>query len=251
MLSKDTLQFPKKYRRYVEPFLGGAAVFFKISPKCAILSDTNEDLIHLYKTMRDKPLELYADMLRHQKEHSKEYYYRIRSYTPQDDISRASKFLYLNRTCWNGLYRVNKKGQFNVPIGTKQSVIFEDDNFANISLALKKADIICSDFENIIDQCSQDDFMFIDPPYTVQHNNNNFIKYNENIFKWDDQIRLRNALLRARLRGASFIVTNADHPSIHILYKDVGEYRPLQRHSILAGKKNCRNMTTEALFIST
>jgi DNA adenine methylase len=250
LLSRGVLPVSKKFNRYCEPFLGSAAIFFSMLPNRAILSDINKDLIHLYKIMRDHPKELYAQMLKHQNLHSKEYYYRIRSSLPNNEITRASNFLYLNRTCWNGLYRVNKRGEFNVPIGTKNSVIFDGEDFIKISTALKFANIICSDFEPVIDSCTADDFIFIDPPYTVQHNNNNFLKYNENIFRWDDQIRLRDSLVRAKSRGVSFIVTNADHCSIRSLYSGICTYQKMQRHSVLAGKSSCRNMTTEALFVS-
>src|SRR5699024_9439870 len=115
--------------------------------------------------------------------------------------NRAARFIYLNRTCWNGLYRVNKQGKFNVPIGTKVNVRLESDNFMLTSDILKKVDLLISDFENIVDGALEDDFVFADPPYTVAHNNNGFIKYNEKLFSWSDQVRLRDAIIRARERG--------------------------------------------------
>src|SRR5262249_52089089 len=156
----------------------------------------------------------------------------MRSARPTGSLERAARFLYLNRTCWNGLYRVNLKGEFNVPIGTKQSVLFEYDDFPEISRLLTNARLLCSDFERVIDATREGDFLYVDPPYIVLHNYNGFLKYNERIFRWTDQVRLRNALLRARHRGVSIVVTNADHASIHQLYRKFGQYQQLQRCSV-------------------
>lgn len=242
------LPIPSTYLRYVEPFLGGGAVFFHMDSKRSLLSDINRDLINLYKTIKKYPDELYHLMTLHNKRHGKKYYYEIRNKTPDNDIENAAKFLYLNRTCWNGLYRVNLNGVFNVPIGTKTSVIFDTDDFRVISKRLSRAKIVCSDFEPIIDQCEADDFLFVDPPYTVQHNYNNFRKYNERIFSWDDQIRLRDAVLRGESRGVKIAVTNGDHPSIRKLYSGIGTYIQLHRHSRLAGDPTKRRKTSEAIF---
>lgn len=113
---------------------------------------------------------------------------------------------------------------------------------------LAKAEIKSQDFENTIDACGPDDFIFADPPYTVKHNNNGFVKYNEKIFSWDDQIRLHDALLRACNRGSKVFVTNADHPSVIDLYKDDFSYTSITRSSILAGLTTARSMTSEAIF---
>lgn len=248
LASSGHLPIPTSYTRYVEPFLGGGAVFFHLKPHNALLSDLNSELICLYEVMRDDPDALYDVMSRHEEYHSKDYYYQIRGFTPRSQVQIAARFLYLNRTCWNGLYRVNLKGKFNVPIGTKDSVIFDDDDFWTISTLLKQAEIRRSDFEPIIDSCKKGDFLFVDPPYTVQHNLNGFLKYNEKIFSWDDQIRLRNAVERAIEREVSIVVTNADHKSIRDLYRDVCNYQQIGRYSKLAGDSSKRGKTSEALF---
>ena len=134
-------------------------------------------------------------------------------------------------------------------LALKNTVIFDTDDFEAISQILNGADIHCADFEEVIDECCDGDFLFVDPPYTVQHNYNNFLKYNEKIFTWEDQIRLCNALKRAAKRGAAIAITNADHQSIRELYKGVGTYTQLHRNSLLAGKASKRGATTEALFI--
>ena len=216
LVNADLLPIPKKFERYVEPFLGSGAVFFRLQPTEAVLSDVNEELICLYSVIRNMPHKLHEAMEIHQKRHSEKYYYGVRASTPKDKVDVASRFLYLNRTCWNGLYRVNLKGEFNVPIGTKNTVIFDTDDFGELSKLLKRATIKCSDFEDVIDDCCNGDFLFLDPPYTVQHNFNGFLKYNEKIFSWEDQIRLRDSVFRAAKRGVIIALTNADHASIKI-----------------------------------
>ena len=117
--------FPKEYNRYIEPFLGGGSVFFSLQPKVATLADINRELINLYMIMRDEPDKLKNQMIDHQKKHTKEYYYELRDAIPTNDVECASRFLYLNRACYNGMYRVNKQGRFNVPIGTKNNFIYD------------------------------------------------------------------------------------------------------------------------------
>lgn len=236
------------FSRLIEPFAGGAAVFFRLQPKRALLSDINGELISLYEVMRDHPQELWKAMDVHQAAHSVEHYYDVRSNVPNDLIGKAARTLYLNRTCWNGLYRVNRRGEFNVPIGTKTTVLFEGENFEGFSEALSRAELRRCDFSQSIDQAGIGDFLFVDPPYTVKHNLNGFVKYNETMFSWLDQVRLRDSLENAALRGASIMVTNADHESVRELYAGSFAYTALHRASVLAGSANKRGKTTEALF---
>ncbi|KRA47182.1 DNA adenine methylase [Devosia sp. Root635] len=246
----ESAQFslPKFTGAYFEPFLGGAAVFFETRPDRAILSDANGRLIELYVAVRDKPRELECLMRKHAGAHSKDYYYAVREENFSDALDRAAQFLYLNRTCWNGLYRENLRGQFNVPIGTKQIVVSSADDFPAWSEALGSATLVHSDFEKTIDAATDGDFIFADPPYTVRHNMNGFVKYNQNIFAWKDQVRLRDALKRAAERGASFAITNADHESIRELYKDFGHHSQLGRHSVIAASSVHRAPSTELLI---
>lgn len=235
--------------RYFEPFLGGGAVFFESQPQNAILSDANSGLIELYKVIQECPDALEERLRMHAKLHCKEYYYVIRKKEFSCPVERAAQFLYLNRTCWNGLYRENLKGQFNVPIGTKQTVIFETDDFKAWSKALSGARIECRDFEEAIEEAGSGDFIFVDPPYTVRHNLNGFVKYNQKIFAWDDQIRLRSALENAVDRGAAFAMTNADHESIRELYNGFGDLKTLSRYSVIAGSSLHRSASTELLIV--
>lgn len=248
LTSMDALPDSEPYERYIEPFLGGGAVFFHLQPKAAILSDINPELIHLFSTMREMPAELEAAMRHHQLKHSPDYYYEQRAADPEDPIARAARFLYLNRTCWNGLYRVNRRGEFNVPIGTKDTVLFPSDDFQAFAKALRTAELISSDFEAVIGLAGDGDFVFVDPPYTVRHNYNGFLKYNESIFSWADQVRLASCVKEAVTRGAAVIVTNANHESVHDLYSNTFEMRELHRASVLAASSTKRGVTTEAMF---
>mgnify|MGYP005849840965 CR=1 FL=1 len=247
LLERGQFTLPGYTGRYIEPFLGGGAVFFANQPKNAILSDSNKRLIETFIVIRDGLEEFEALFKKHAESHSQEYYYELRSKRLRRPVMRAAQFLYLNRTCWNGLYRENLKGQFNVPIGTKQVVIFETDDFPAWSRALQGVRLEHRDFEDTINEAKEGDFVFADPPYTVRHNMNGFVKYNQNIFSWSDQIRLRDVLKRASERGVSFAMTNADHESIRELYSGFGKHQQLERNSVIAGKSAYRGPSTELL----
>lgn len=241
----DLFQFREE--RYIEPFLGSGAVFFHARPLRAILSDLNPDLVGVYQAIKDSWHLVSNALATHVDKHCSDYYYAIRSQRCADDFAEAARFIYLNRTCWNGLYRVNRKGEFNVPIGTKTSVLLPSDNFGRSAELLKGAELYCRDFEVSIDEAGEDDFLFVDPPYTVKHNLNGFLKYNERIFSWEDQVRLRDALVRADFRGVRILMTNADHDSISELYRGLFRLERIERHSVLAGNGGTRGRVTELL----
>jgi DNA adenine methylase len=235
---------PLEYERYIEPFFGSGALYFSERPKRALLSDINQELMNLYMVMRDSPDELWAALRRHQRKHCVDYYYRMRSFSPPSALSMAARTLYLNRTCWNGLYRVNLRGEFNVPKGTKDAVILPSDNFRALAEILSGARLAACDFETAIETACKNDFVFIDPPYTVAHNFNGFVKYNQTLFQWADQVRLRDAVKRAVKRGAKVLVTNAAHESVKELYKDF-EIVDVERAGVIAGKNSARGAYTE------
>ncbi|RME60414.1 Dam family site-specific DNA-(adenine-N6)-methyltransferase, partial [Candidatus Parcubacteria bacterium] len=243
--------FPVEFDRYIEPFLGSGAVFFKLSPERAILGDVNTDLINTYSAIKNNWRLVYRYLKVHHANHSPEYYYQIRKKKFRSSFSRAAQFIYLNRTCWNGLYRVNRQGTFNVPIGTKSTVIFEDDRFDLVSEKLQSATLVASDFEDLIDRAGEGDFVFVDPPYTVRHNHNAFIKYNEKLFSWSDQVRLFHALKRAKNRGAMILGTNAYHQSVRDLYKNEFETMSVSRNSPISSKVSSRRKFEELVILST
>ncbi len=248
LVNRHEYLFPREFASYYEPFVGSGAVFFHLRPTRGQISDANGELINLYKIVKSAPSDLIQALKRHSRKHSDSYYYVTRSAQPADSIEQAARTLYLNRTCWNGLYRVNKQGEFNVPRGTKDSIILPTDDFLAASKALHRIRIRCCDFEEAIDQTKRDDFLFVDPPYTVRHNNNGFIKYNERIFTWEDQLRLSDAIGRAAKRGVMILLTNADHEPIRKMYTSMGIVQSLPRASIISGSTGGRKKTTELVI---
>ncbi|WP_284778197.1 Dam family site-specific DNA-(adenine-N6)-methyltransferase [Agrobacterium sp. lyk4-40-TYG-31] len=249
LVNDKSFGFPKYTGRYIEPFLGGGAVFFHLSPRNAIVSDMNERLISTYRSVRDEWRLVQASLTEFQHKHSRDFYYEERDRQHSSSHLRAAQFLYLNRTCFNGLYRENLKGQFNVPIGSKTQVILSDDDFELASKILSDADLRTGDFEAVVGEAVEGDLLFLDPPYTTAHNLNGFVKYNQKIFTWNDQKRLMGATRDAIKRGARVVLTNADHESIHQLYGELGEPRVVSRSSVISGSVGSRQATTEALFV--
>lgn len=241
---------PKQFDRYIEPFLGSGAVFFHLKPENALLGDSNLELINCYQAIQQNWKLVYRYLREHHRNHSKEYYYKIRSFKPKSIFTAAARFIYLNRTCWNGLYRVNKQGEFNVPIGTKTNVIFKDDCFEEIYHLLQKVQLLACDFEYLLDQAVDGDLVFVDPPYTVRHNHNGFIKYNERIFSWHDQERLYYALTRAQARGAMILGTNAYHQCVKDLYFESFDTMAVSRNSPISSKVESRRQFEELIIFS-
>lgn len=241
--------FNISFERYIEPFVGSGSVFFHVNPQQAILSDKNKRLMDVYRAIKSNWQAVQNNLAVHSRHHSRDYYYQIRSTVLEDDYEKAAQFIYLNRTCWNGLYRVNKNGQFNVPIGTKDKVILDTDNFEGVSKKLECTELLDGDFEAVIDIAQEGDFLFVDPPYTAKHNKNGFLKYNESIFSWDDQVRLSESVKRAKDRGVKIILTNADHESVINLYSLDFDTSALPRVSKLAGKSQFRGKVTELLVL--
>jgi len=147
------------------------------------------------------------------------------------------------------LYRVNLRGEFNVPIGTKANILFDLESLRLASNALIGTKLNVCDFEIAIANAHRNDVIYADPPYTVAHNLNGFLKYNDSIFSWDDQVRLRNSLENAALRGVKIILSNANHQSIRALYKDFATPIELRRKSMIAASREKRGNTTELLFL--
>lgn len=249
LVEGDQIAFPTFSGRYIEPFLGGGAVFFHLKPREALLSDLNEQLVTTYQAIKSDWQSVWRLLETYQKSHSKEFYYEERSRQYDNAIAKAAQFLYLNRTCYNGLYRENLKGKFNVPKGTKDRVLLPDDNFAAASLALANAKLTVADFSEAIAQAQKDDFVFVDPPYTITHSNGSFLKYNQRIFTWADQERLKESVAGALKRGAKVIVTNANHESILDLYSDLGTPKVLYRSSVMAGSREFRGQYSELVYV--
>lgn len=242
---------PDNYNTYFEPFLGGGSAFFYLMPHQATISDINPDLINTYRVMAKHPRQLRTMLEVHQQNHNAEHYYEVRNHVPEDAIERAARFIYLNRTCFNGMYRVNRNGQFNVPIGTREHFTDDVEQFEEYSRILQHAHIRTQDFVATIHDAGEGDLIFADPPYTIAHNQNSFIKYNERLFSWRDQTRLLNALVRARNRGSMIIATNALYPELETMYQEYGFYtHTLSRFSSISGNADGRGRQEELLITS-
>lgn len=246
-LLKDILQLiPESFGLYHEPFLGGGALFFALLPKLSCLSDNNPDLINCYVQIRDNPEEVIWYLKKY--ENTKESYYRIREMVPVDVIERASRIIFLTTLSFNGIYRTNLKGYFNVPYGYKTHLQACDPiKIRKISSALISAELNCCDFNKSVENATKGDLIYFDPPYTVAHGNNGFLKYNEIIFSWNDQVRLANLAHKLSQRGCKVIVSNADHPSIRVLY-DKFKLQIVARSSVIAASNKFRRQINECLF---
>lgn len=233
---------------YHEPFLGGASVFLGLpSFSTAYLSDSNSELIETFLTIRDHPKRV-ADLARSYA-NDETTYYEIRALAPDGRIGRAARFLYLNHTSFNGIYRVNLKGVYNVPFGHgRTAYIPTADQLREVAARLKGAMVWASDFADCATRVNAGDLVFLDPPYTVAHNNNGFIKYNQKLFSFEDQIRLSQLIDELKDRGAYYILTNAAHDALAELF-DKGDTRiETSRRNSIGGMNAVRGSGTEYLF---
>jgi DNA adenine methylase len=238
---------PIDFNNYHEPFVGGGSVFFNIERAGkAFISDSNRELICFYQVVKSNVHELL--FILSQFENSEKEYYGIRSWSPNTNVEIAARFYYLNRTCFNGLYRVNQGGNFNVPYGFRKISVLDLDRFESFSSKLKNVDIACDDFEQAFKKVMKGDFVFIDPPYTVAHNKNGFIEYNQKIFTWQDQERLARSVQTLMEKGVYFLMTNAFHDSIKMLYKGVGTHFEIERFSTISGAMNSRQKISELII---
>jgi DNA adenine methylase len=239
---------PTTYCRYIEPFFGGGALFFHLLPKRALLCDLNERLIECYLAVRDRPHKV-IDALRRLK-NTEENYYEIRSsrrYTPH---TRAAKLIYLCSLSFNGIYRENLLGTFNVPYGYKtNNVVFDPNQVLRASDALASATILVGDFETATSAAASGDMIYVDPPYTVTHGNNGFVKYNSRIFSWNDQMRLARECRRLATLGCHTIISNAAHHEIRALYRGF-KILTIARPSVMAASSGARRTVEEFLVVS-
>lgn len=244
--------FPPKQQigRYFEPFLGGGAMFFYLQHPKSFLSDSNGDLVELFEVVQQNVEELIIALKIHNNEH--DYYYKIRAQSPSDlsSIQRAARFIYLNKTCFNGLYRVNSKGEFNVPFGKyKNPTICDVEGLRAASLALQNVKIYRGDFESILSQAKPTDFIYFDPPYHPLNHTSSFTSYTSDKFGEEQQKRLAFVYAELANRGCFVMLSNSDMPLIREFYKD------FQIHEILASRAinsnpEGRGKITELLIIN-
>jgi len=237
--------------RYYEPFLGGGAVFFYLRPQLATLSDINRDLINVYQVVRDTPKEL-IHAVRRIPVRADEYY-RLRKSQPRTPLNAAARFLYLNRTAFGGIYRLNRKGHFNVPFGggdRTPAPLWEDQLIERASTLLRKVRIKPSDFASLMRQAEVGDVIYCDPTYTVAHDSNGFVRYNERNFSWADQVRLAEEAHFAAQRGVTVLVSNAHNDLLRKLYPQA-HVEVLTRTSRVSVQLNGRKKVAEYFFTLT
>jgi DNA adenine methylase len=236
LLSVLSKYIPSTFNWYFEPFLGGGAMFFHVSSRnlqfASYLSDINEDLINAYKVVKENVEELITLLKYHETEYKKwphEYYYELRAnIKPSTNVERAARFITLNRTCYNGLYRVNNKGIFNVPMGCyKKPVICDSSNLRKVSIALRnsKAKIQVIDYKDILfEKAGEDDFIYLDPPYNPVSSTAYFTRYTHTGFTEKDQDELAHVFRILNDRKCKVLLSNSDTPFVRDLYKDFAKY---------------------------
>ena len=220
---------PKKFSQYYEPFVGAGAVLFSLQPEKSIINDTNSELINCYQVIRDNPEELLELCQKHQKNNSKEYFYSLREEDRKDDfidkspLERAARIIYLNKTCFNGLFRVNKKGQFNVPYGNYSNPTIADSTvIRSVSTYLDRRNvrILEGDFTKAVTTAKKGAFIYFDPPYHPISDTSSFTNYSINGFGEKEQIKLKKLCDKLTERGCQVLVSNSSASLIVELYSD-------------------------------
>lgn len=254
LISQYIPYLPKQFTNYYEPFLGGGAIFFYLychQPTfSAFLTDINPELINTYSCIRDNVEQLILLLAEHQKRHNKEYYYEVRSRNKGTSIERAARLIYLNKTCFNGLYRENSKGEFNVPIGRyKNPKICNAELLRSVSVALQSIQIEVRHFETVLDSAKSQDFVYFDPPYYPLSITSNFTAYSHYSFNESHHIRLKKTFTELARREVKVMLSNSDCPFIRELYREFKIYEISASRAINSDAKK-RGKITELLITS-
>jgi DNA adenine methylase len=239
-----------RVERYIEPFLGGGALFFYFGFADAILSDINSDLVNVYRQVKKDVAPLIAGLKCLAVD--RETYEKVRLQREGGARQRAIRLLYLNRTSFSGIYRLNKNGEFNVPYGGGErspEVLWRNNLLEQASRLLKNVRLACCDFEKVMKKAGKGDLIYCDPTYTVMHNSNGFRRYNERNFSWNDQVRLAAACHELAEKGACLVISNAFHRDIAALYQGF-EWLQVQRYSRVCPNPEFRTQTREYLFLA-
>ena len=240
LLREIHARLPEKFNHYFEPFVGGGAVFFSIVDRIehATVVDQNIELVLAYQSIKKEPLALIEKLKEHAAKHNKEYYYAVRKKSPKTPLEIAARFLYLNKTCFNGLYRVNKSGGFNAPMGTYENPrIANEENILACHKALQKTDVIFGDFERIRSLVRRGDFIYFDPPYHPTTDELSFTAYTKENFTEKDQVRLQEFAIEMHRLGAFIMLSNSKTKLIEDLYRS----SKFHQHVVLAPRfVNCK-----------
>ncbi|TMA75411.1 MAG: DNA adenine methylase [Deltaproteobacteria bacterium] len=241
---------PPRIRRYHEPFVGGGALFFAVVPRRAVLSDNNAELVHCYRQVRDDVHAVLAALARHVYE--RQHYQGVRALDPLhlSSAERAARFIYLNKTCFNGLWRVNRAGRFNVPIGRYTNPRFYDPGaLLAASSVLARTDLLHAPFEDAILKAAPGDFVYLDPPYDPVSATSSFASYTADGFTWDDQKRLARACIALNRRGVRFLLSNSATDRVRELYRGF-EQRLVRAPRFINSKAECRGRVDELLVFN-
>ena len=237
---------PDRFERYYEPFFGAGALFFALRPRHSVIADLNTALTSCLAQVRDHPADV--ERLLRSLPRDEAAYYRIRAQKPTDPIERAARLIYLTTLAFNGIHRVNRRGDFNVPYGGRQyPTLGSPGQLVGYSDLLRQAEIRNGDFAETVADAGRGDLVYLDPPYTVRHDNNGFLRYNERIFSMLDQERLGRVAQELSDRGACVVVSNAAHPSVIAQYPSFRMIR-VQRTSAMAADPTKRGRVEEVVF---
>lgn len=245
---------------YFEPFLGGGAVLFHLQPTNAVVNDFNDELINMYNIIRDNPLELIKELKSHK--NTRKHFYEIRNIDRKEKfksltpVKKAARTIYLNKTCFNGLYRVNSKGEFNVPFADNINPLIVDEETIlglNNYFNKNKVRILSGDFEKAVSSAKKGDYVYFDPPYVPLSNTAYFTSYTKESFNMVDQIRLRDLAIKLKDKGINFMISNSDTKEIHDLYAN-SEYFKIKIVEVnrnINSKGNLRKGFKEVLITNT
>lgn len=240
--------YPDDFVKYHEPFVGGGAVFFDLMPKKAIISDSNKELINCYKVVKSKASDLVKKLKKHV--YDKQRFYAVRDEDPSklDPVARAARTIYLNRTGYNGLYRVNQKGKFNVPFGRyKNPTICDEANLMNCSKALRRIRLKSTSFEGVLGVAEPGDFVYFDPPYIPVSDTSYFTAYQKRGFGMDNQEKLACVFEELAQRGIKVLLSNSDVPWMHDRYRRFNIHTVYALRSINSNTKR-RGAISEVLI---
>lgn len=256
--------------KYIEPFVGGGALFFSIASKYDIdeylINDKNRILMKTYEVIKEKPEKLIKKLLQLEDRYlnlnirkREQMYYDQRDLfnslcnknSNHNEVSSCSLFIFLNKTCYNGIFRLNQKSEFNVPFGFYSNPnICDEENIMNAYEMLQSTKIFCMDFKKLfskIKKIGPTTFVYFDPPYVIQNGNNGFLKYNERIFSWEDQIRMSRLIDKLSLKGVKIMISNANHQDILRLYSDYAIHKA-KRYSVIGAKISSRRKISEIII---
>lgn len=255
LLSLYEPHLPTDFKRYIEPFLGGGALFFwmanRRSPLPSVLSDMNSDLIEVYQVVQQEPQALLDLLAEHAQRHDSDYYYVVRALDvgTLSRLQRAARLLYLNKTCYNGLYRVNSRGQFNVPVGRyKNPNIVQKERIWAAHEALQSSELLVASFETVCQQARKGDFVYLDPPYQPLNSTSNFTGYTKESFGEAQQLLLAQTFEKMVRRGCHVLLSNSDTEFVRYLYRNY-ESRSISAVRSINSKSGGRGAIAELLVL--